>query len=210
MRTYLNEFYHQTDQNKSANINNITSIKKGKNLSNTNKIKSKTNNNISQSKSSLFLNNFFRSNKKPINNIEMNSKKNFKKRKKKTINITPYQRMGNEYILNYALDNLNKYQEDLLIKENNEDEKNNINNELNELNELNEQMSYYNNFIDNEKMNKSSKNFRTSYKHINKKEENIFNKFYNNKRYSEYFLRNDLFENYKDIQNGGKGSEEIP
>ena len=207
MQTYLNEFYHQTDQNKSANIKNITSIKKGKNLSNTNNTKSKTNNNISQSKSSLFLNNFFRSNKKPINNIEMHSKKNFKKRKKKTINITPYQRMGNEYILNYALDNLNKYQEDLLIKENNEDEKNNVNNELNE---LNEQISYYNNFIDNEKMNKSSKNFRTSYKHINKKEENIFNKFYNNKKYSEYFLRNDLFDDYKDIKNGGKGNEEIP
>jgi len=83
MQTYLNELNYRTDENKSANIKNYNSTKKDKNKFNTSNKKSKINNNISQSKSSLFLNNFFRSNKKPINNIEINSKKNFKKKKRK-------------------------------------------------------------------------------------------------------------------------------
>ena len=102
MQTYLNEINYQTDENKSANIKTYNSTKKDKNKFNYTNKKSKASSNISQSKSSLFLNNFFRSNEKPINSIEINSKKNFKKRKKKKINITSYQRMGNEYILNFA------------------------------------------------------------------------------------------------------------
>ena len=200
MKTYLSELYYQTDENKSINKKNLTSNKKEKNIFNTKNKKPKTDNKISRGKSSLFLNNFFRNNINSLNNTDINSKKNYKKRKKKKINITPYQRMGNEYILNYALDNLNKYQENLLIKEN-EDEKNNINNELSG------KINYYN---ENDKKNKTSKNFRSSYKNI-KRDENIFNKFYNNKNYSEYFLRNDLFNEKKEIKNEFKKSnEEIP
>lgn len=220
MQTYLNEMYHQTDENKSTNKNNFTSIKKeNKNKFNTINNKQKNNNIIPQSKSSLFLNNFIRVNKKTLNKSENNINKNFKKRKKKNINVNPYQKMGNEYILNFALDNLNKYQENLLVKEKPEDEKNNFNNNHFD---FNHKINYYNNFIitknenyessNNLTMNKTGKNFRSSYKKNIKKEkerelENNLPQFYtNNKNYSEYFLRNDLFnDNKKEEQN-----EEIP
>ena len=220
MKTYLNEMYHQTDENKSTNKNNFTSIKKeNKNKFNTINKKQKNNNIIPQSKSSLFLNNFIRVNKKTLNKSENNINKNFKKRKKKNINVNPYQKMGNEYILNFALDNLNKYQENLLVKEKPEDEKNNFNNNNFD---FNNRVNYYNNFIitknenyepsNNLTMNKTGKNFRSSYKKNIKKEkerelENNLPQFYtNNKNYSEYFLRNDLFnDNKKEEQN-----EEIP
>ena len=220
MQTYLNEIYHQTDENKSTNKNNFTSIKKeNKNKFNTINKKQKNNNIIPQSKSSLFLNNFIRVNKKTLNKSENNINKNFKKRKKKNINVNPYQKMGNEYILNFALDNLNKYQENLLVKEKPEDEKNNFNNNHFD---FNHKVNYYNNFIitknenyepsNNLTMNKTGKNFRSSYKKNIKKEkerelENNLPQFYtNNKNYSEYFLRNDLFnDNKKEEQN-----EEIP
>ena len=220
MKTYLNEMYHQTDENKSTNKNNFTSIKKeNKNKFNTINKKQKNNNIIPQSKSSLFLNNFIRVNKKTLNKSENNINKNFKKRKKKNINVNPYQKMGNEYILNFALDNLNKYQENLLVKEKPEDEKNNFNNNHFD---FNHKVNYYNNFIitknenyessNNLTMNKTGKNFRSSYKKNIKKEkerelENNLPQFYtNNKNYSEYFLRNDLFnDNKKEEQN-----EEIP
>ena len=220
MQTYLNEMYHQTDENKSTNKNNFTSIKKeNKNKFNTINKKQKNNNIIPQSKSSLFLNNFIRVNKKTLNKSENNINKNFKKRKKKNINVNPYQKMGNEYILNFALDNLNKYQENLLVKEKPEDEKNNFNDNHFD---FNHKVNYYNNFIitknenyessNNLTMNKTGKNFRSSYKKNIKKEkerelENNLPQFYtNNKNYSEYFLRNDLFnDNKKEEQN-----EEIP
>ena len=220
MQTYLNEMYHQTDENKSTNKNNFTSIKKeNKNKFNTINKKQKNNNIIPQSKSSLFLNNFIRVNKKTLNKSENNINKNFKKRKKKNINVNPYQKMGNEYILNFALDNLNKYQENLLVKEKPEDEKINFNNNNFD---FNNRVNYYNNFIitknenyessNNLTMNKTGKNFRSSYKKNIKKEkerelENNLPQFYtNNKNYSEYFLRNDLFNyNKKEEQN-----EEIP
>ena len=220
MQTYLNEMYHQTDENKSTNKNNFTSIKKeNKNKFNTINKKQKNNNIIPQSKSSLFLNNFIRVNKKTLNKSENNINKNFKKRKKKNINVNPYQKMGNEYILNFALDNLNKYQENLLVKEKPEDEKNNFNNNHFD---FNHKVNYYNNFIitknenyessNNLTMNKTGKNFRSSYKKNIKKEkerelENNLPQFYtNNQNYSEYFLRNDLFnDNKKEEQN-----EEIP
>ena len=220
MQTYLNEIYHQTDENKSTNKNNFTSIKKeNKNKFNTINKKQKNNNIIPQSKSSLFLNNFIRVNKKTLNKSENNINKNFKKRKKKNINVNPYQKMRNEYILNFALDNLNKYQENLLVKEKPEDEKNNFNNNHFD---FNHKVNYYNNFIitknenyessNNLTMNKTGKNFRSSYKKNIKKEkerelENNLPQFYtNNKNYSEYFLRNDLFnDNKKEEQN-----EEIP
>ena len=44
-----------------------------------------------------------------------NNLKNFKK--KKNINVTPYQGIKNEHILNLAMNNLNKYQDNLLLKE---------------------------------------------------------------------------------------------
>ena len=220
MQTYLNEMYHQTDENKSTNKNNFTSIKKeNKNKFNTINKKQKNNNIIPQSKSSLFLNNFIRVNKKTLNKSENNINKNFKKRKKKNINVNPYQKMGNEYILNFALDNLNKYQENLLVKEKPEDEKNNFNNNHFD---FNHKVNYYNNFIitknenyessNNLTMNKTGKNFRSSYKKNIKKEkerelENNLPQFYtNNKNYSEYFLRNDLFNDNKK----GEQNEEIP
>ena len=197
MQTYLNELYYQTDENRNTNVKQLTSLKKGKNIFNINNKKGKNNNNIPQSKSSLFLNNYIRPNKNLINKKESNSIKVVKKRKK-NINVNPYQKMGNKYILNYALDNLNKYQENLLIKDNKEDEKNNINN-----NNFNNKIEYYNNFIINNDsnnliMNKSLKNFRTSNK-------NNENNYYNNKKYSEYFIKNDLFNNEKELKN-----EEIP
>ena len=218
MQTYLNELYHQTGENKTTNNHNINSIKKeNKNKLNTNNKKQKNNNNIPQSKSSLFLNNFIRVNKKATFKNENNLIQNFKKRKKKNINVNPYQKMGNEYILNFALDNLNKYQENLLIKEKTEDEKNNFNN--NNI-DFSNKINYYNNFIitnnenyetsNNLKMNKTVKNFRSNYKNNIKKEkenENDLPQYYtNNKNYSEYFLSNDLFnDNKKEIEN-----EEIP
>jgi len=220
MQTYLNEIYHQTDENKSTNKNNFTSIKKeNKNKFNIINKKQKNNNIIPQSKSSLFLNNFIRVNKKTLNKSENNINKNFKKRKKKNINVNPYQKMGNEYILNFALDNLNKYQENLLVKEKPEDEKINFNNNNFD---FNNRVNYYNNYIitknenyepsNNLTINKTGKNFRSSYKKNIKKEkerelENNLPQFYtNNKNYSEYFLRNDLFNyNKKEEQN-----EEIP
>ena len=197
MQTYLNELYYKTDENRNTNMKQLTSLKKGKNIFNINNKKGKNNNNIPQSKSSLFLNNYIRPNKNLINKKESNSIKVVKKRKK-NINVNPYQKMGNKYILNYALDNLNKYQENLLIKDNKEDEKNNINN-----NNFNNKIEYYNNFIINNDsnnliMNKSLKNFRTSNK-------NNENNYYNNKKYSEYFVKNDLFMNEKELKN-----EEIP
>ena len=201
----LNELYNRTDENENINLINFTSTKKDKNIFNNTNKKKETNYNISQKKPDLFLNNYFRTIKKPLNNIEINSKENLKKRKKKKINITPYQRMGNEYILNFALDNLNKYQENLLIKDGKEDEKNNINNELNN------KFKYYNNSIGNDKMNKSTKSFRTSYKKNNNinKETNVVNNYYNNKNYSEYFIRNDLFNN-KDYKIEKEEIEDIP
>ena len=217
-KTFLNELYHQTDENKSTNNNNITSIKReNKNKFNTINKKQKKNNIIPQSKSSLFLNNFIRLNKKTSYKNESNIIPIFKKRKKKNINVNPYQKMGNEYILNFALDNLNKYQENLLIKEKTEDEKNNFNN--NNI-DFSNKINYYNNFIitnnenyessNNSKMNKTVKNFRSSYKNNIKKdkekENNLPKYFTNNKNYSEYFLSNDLFnDNKKEIEN-----EEIP
>ena len=217
-KTFLNELYHQTDENKSTNKNNFTSIKKeNKNKFNTINKKQKNNNIIPQSKSSLFLNNFIRLNKKTPYKNESNIIPIFKKRKKKNINVNPYQKMGNEYILNFALDNLNKYQENLLVKEKPEDEKNNFNN--NNI-DFSNKINYYNNFIitnnenyessNNSKMNKTVKNFRSSYKNNIKKdkekENNLPKYFTNNKNYSEYFLSNDLFnDNKKEIEN-----EEIP
>ena len=221
MQTFLNELYYQTDENKSMNMYGFSSVKKEKNLFN--KISKNTKNNIDnpKPKSNLFLNNFFRPNKtqKTQNNkiIGNNNKsiKNFKKRKKKNINVNPYQKMGNEYILNFALNNLNKYQENLLVKENTEDEKNNMNNN----NDFNNKINYYNNFLiennENEnltnlRMNKSSKNFFLSHK-SNKEDlmkennnENNFPKFYsNNKHYTEYFVKNDLFNNKNNIKDEG-------
>ena len=38
-------------------------------------------------------------------------------KKKKNINVTPYQGLKNEHILNLAMNNLNKYQDNLLLKE---------------------------------------------------------------------------------------------
>ena len=218
-KSYLNELYHQTDENKSTNNNKIPSIKKeNKNKFNTINKKQKNNNIIPQNKSSLFLNNFIRLNKKTSYKNESNVIPIFKKRKKKNINVNPYQKMGNEYILNFALDNLNKYQENLLIKEKTEDEKNNFNN--NNI-DFSNKINYYNNFIitnnnenyepsNNLKMNKTVKNFRSGYKNDIKQEKENKNDlpqyFTNNKNYSEYFIRNDLFnDNKKEIEN-----EEIP
>ena len=206
MQTYLNELYYQADENRNKNMKNLTSLKKGKNIFNVNNKKS--NNNIPQSKSSLFLNNYIRPNKNLINKKESNSIKVIKQRRKKKINVNPYQKMGNKYILNFALDNLNKYQENLLIKDNKEDEKNNINN-----NDFNNKIEYYNNFLLNNDtnnliMNKSLKNNRPSNKNNIKKEkenETNLNNFYNNNNYSEYFVKNDLFMNEKELKN-----EEIP
>ena len=228
MQTFLNELYYQTDENKSMNMYGFSSVKKEKNLFNKISKNTKNNNDNPKPKSNLFLNNFFRPNKtqKTQNNkiIGSNNKsiKNFKKRKKKNINVNPYQKMGNEYILNFALNNLNKYQENLLVKENTEDEKNNMNNN----NDFNNKINYYNNFLiennENEnltnlRMNKSSKNFFLSHK-SNKEDlmkennnENNFPKFYsNNKHYTEYFVKNDLFNNKNNIKDEGEGNEEIP
>ena len=137
MKTYLNDLHKQYKESNNTNYtSNLSSSNKKDN-----KISDINNNNqniLTKNKSGLFLNNFFHSNNKTsinnnINNINNNGKiynsfkkssnaintiKNFKKKKK--INVTPYQRIKNEYILNLAMDNLNKYQEDLLLKENNE------------------------------------------------------------------------------------------
>ena len=228
MQTFLNELYYQTDENKSMNMYGFSSVKKEKNLFNKISKNTKNNNDNPKPKSNLFLNNFFRPNKtqKTQNNKKIGSNNksiiNFKKRKKKNINVNPYQKMGNEYILNFALNNLNKYQENLLVKENTEDEKNNMNNN----NDFNNKINYYNNFLiennENEnltnlRMNKSSKNFFLSHK-SNKEDlmkennnENNFPKFYsNNKHYTEYFVKNDLFNNKNNIKDEGEGNEEIP
>ena len=95
MQTYLNEMYHQTDENKSTNKNNFTSIKKeNKNKFNTINKKQKNNNIIPQSKSSLFLNNFIRVNKKTLNKSENNINKNFKKRKRRILMLIRIKKWG--------------------------------------------------------------------------------------------------------------------
>ena len=239
MKTYLNELHKQYKDN---HINNNTS-----NLSSTNKKDqdlTNINNNIPQNKltktkSGLFLNNFFRTNnsngkiynslKKSSNTI--NTIKNFKKKKK--INITPYQGIKNEYILNIAMDNLNKYQEDLLLKETNENWNNeklkNIKTDLekeifNENN--NNDFGYYsmnnknNNIILNRKkelnqlMNKTQENFHPNnnfYKYENNKYSNENNKLNinntNNNYYNGFYIKDDIFN--QNIRNNNNHYDNI-
>ena len=122
MQTYLNEIYNHIDTNKHAYNETFISDKKDKNKYNQNsKNINKKINNLSKTKSVLFLNNFFRSDKKTSKTLNNNHNKN--KNTNKKINVNPYQKIGNKYILNYALDNLNKYQQNLLIKELEENKK---------------------------------------------------------------------------------------
>ena len=133
MKTYLNELHKKYKDSRTTNYtsNLSTTNKKDQDLSGINNIPQ---NKLTKNKSGLFLNNFFRTNntsngkiynslKKSSNTI--NTIKNYKKKRK--INITPYQSVKNEYILNLAMDNLNKCQEDLLLKENNNENWNNEN-----------------------------------------------------------------------------------
>ena len=137
MQTYLNEIYNHIDTNKHAYNETFISDKKDKNKYNQNsKNINKKINNLSKTKSGLFLNNFFRSDKKTSKTLNNNHNKN--KNTNKKINVNPYQKIGNKYILNYALDNLNKYQQNLLIKENENTKVNNpIKNKLKCFNDFN-------------------------------------------------------------------------
>ena len=226
MKTYLNELHEQCKDSHSTNYtsNLSTSNQKDEKLST-------FNNNISQNqtkyKSGLFLNNFFR--KASINtskgNINNNNIKNYKKKKK--INVTPYQGMKNEYILNLAMDNLNKYQEDILLKENNEDncKEKNMNNidyinhyEKDIDNDNNKVINYYylnnkNKDKINKAMNKTQDNFFPNdklYKKINNislinysnnEEKRNNNNNITNNYYNDFFINNDLFNNDKNIEN---------
>ena len=237
MKTYLNELHKKY---KDSHTTNYTS-----NLSTTNKKDqdlSGINNNIPQNKltknkSGLFLNNFFRTNntsngkiynslKKSSNTI--NTIKNYKKKRK--INITPYQSVKNEYILNLAMDNLNKYQEDLLLKENNNENWNNeniMNIKTNLENEMfkennNDEFGYYSmnkkydNIILNKNkqinplMNRTQENFHPSnnfYKNnisLNNKYGNDVNRLNNNtinNYYNEFYIKDDIFNKNIDNEN---------
>ena len=235
MKTYLNELHKKY---KDSHTTNYTS-----NLSTTNKKDqdlSGINNNIPQNKltknkSGLFLNNFFRTNnasngkicnslKKSSNTI--NTIKNYKKKKK--INITPYQSVKNEYILNLAMDNLNKCQEDLLLKENNNENwnnenimniKSNLENEIYKENN-NDEFGYYSmnkkndNIILNKNkqmnplMNRTQENFHPNnnfYKNnisLNNKYGYDVNRSNNNtinNYYNEFYIKDDIFN--KNINN---------
>ena len=204
METYLNKkskdnlnLYYQSKFQ--------SSNKSSKNLTNTNNNFSQ--NTLNKNKSGLFLNNFFRSNNKNNNSKiynsfkkssnTINAIKNFKKKKK--INVTPYQGIKNEYILNLAMDNLNKYQEDLLLKENIEqnwnDENiknisNNFENELNNNTDINN-INYNSLKLNNNIFNKENTTTRTIYKAQEKFNPiNTINNYYKN-----FFINNDLFNN---------------
>ena len=237
MKTYLNELHKQCKDNYNIKTNNSSS-KKDINLSKINNNNNNCQNKLTNNKSGLFLNNFFQTtNSNNSTNVKvnnsykkstntLNSLKNFKK--KKRINVTPYQGIKNEYILGLAMDNLNKYQENILLKENNEenldniiiDDENAIFDEFN--NKTNSKINYYssniinkNNSNKNQIMNKTQENFHINnqfYKNTNSannlnnisskisnKKEKINNNDINNKYYNDYFLKNDLFS--KDAQN---------
>ena len=219
METYLNDYHKKSKDNLNINYqsNFSSSIKSSKNLSD-------INNNISQNKlkknkSGLFLNNFFRSNsntyngkiynsfKKSSNTI--NTIKNFKKNKK--INVTPYQGVKNEYILSLAMDDLNKKQEDLLLKENNEQNWNeenlkkisiNLGKDLNNNNYKN--INYYASTNKNV-FNKENQITRT----MNKTQENFHPNNTINNYYKNFFINNDLFnkETNTEINKNNDSSE---
>ena len=122
MKTYLNELHQQYKENRSNNYMENSSSSKNENIPHSK---------LTKNKSGLLLNNYLRStnnkNNKKINNSYKrvsngnnnisisNNLKNLKK--KKNINVTPYQGLKNEHILNLAMNNLNKYQDNLLLKE---------------------------------------------------------------------------------------------
>ena len=128
MKTHLNELNKQYKDNNNIKTNNFSS-KKDISLSNLNR-NNDCKNKLSKNKSGLFLNNFFQiTNVNNITNVKVNNSfkkstdsintlKNFKKKRK--INVTPYQGINNEYIFGLAMNNLNRYQENILLKENNE------------------------------------------------------------------------------------------
>ena len=209
MRTYLNEIHQQYKDNiQYANYKDKNDINLPANK-------------LTKNKSGLFLNNFFRTtnannkkNEKIYNSFKkstnINSNKNLKNyKKKKKINVTPYQGIKNEYILNLAMDNLNKYQENLLLKEsigenwsgdklylnlnlNNENENSNINN----INNISNQTDNLD-FISKEKnknINILKRNSPLDKSIMNKTQENFGHK---DSYYKNYYISDELF-NYND------------
>ena len=219
MRTYLNEIHQQYKDNyQYANYKDKNDINLPQNK-------------LTKNKSGLFLNNFFRTtntnnkkNDKIYNSFKkstnINSNKTLKNyKKKKKINVTPYQGIKNEYILNLAMNNLNKYQENLLLKENigenwsedklymnlnlnNENENSNINNISNQTNNLDFSLKEKNNSINilkrNNPLDKSI---------MNKTQENFRHK---DSYYKNYYISDDLFNYNKRSKDNQKNNAPKP
>ena len=198
MKTYLNELHKHYKDNRSTN--NILNTPSSSNILETNNLSNK----LMKNKSGVLLNNCFRTtnvnnNKNvKINNSkksENNSNKNLKNfKKKKKLNVTPFQDIKNEYFLNLAMDNLNKYQENILFKENIENNLNGDNLDLNKENILNEDYGEYNTKVNNSK-NKNNRNNISNKKYhmnqiMNKTQESFNNSKLNNNNLD--FLNNDL------------------
>ena len=241
MKTYLNELHNQCKDSRSTNY---TSNVSSSNRKDEQLCKNKNNNSqnkLIKYKSGLFLNNYFR--KTNINtskgNIDITKKKSLNtinniknNKKKKKINVTPYQGIKNEYILSLAMDNLNKYQEEILLKESNEvnNIENNIENEI--LNDKNNEINYCllnsnNNILINKNKDKISKtnnntqeNFYPKDKYKNVYNLSLINKYSNNEEkrnnsnitnnyYKEFFINNDLFSNDKNSENNQNNNSSI-
>ena len=222
MKTYLNEIHQQykDNNNQYANYREKIDI----NL---------PSNKLTKNKSGLFLNNFFRAtntnnkkNEKIYNSFKKstnsnNSNKTFKNyKKKKKINVTPYQGIKNEYILNLAMDNLNKYQENLLLKENhgenwsedklylnlnlnNENESNNINN-INNISNQSHNLDF-NSVEKNKRINILNRNSPLEKSIMNKTQDNFGR--HKDSYYNNYYISDDLF-NYNDNMNDNTRSKD--
>lgn len=229
MKTYLNELHQQCKENHSTNYTSLpSSNKKDEKLYNSNSNNSK--NKLTKYKSGLFCNNYFRNTNINTQKIKDKSNKqssscinNIKTaKKKKKINVTPYQGIKNEYLLNLAMDNLNKYQEDILLK-GGEEEKwkdNNINFIDNNIEILNANNNNNLNLLNNnnilidknkDKRNKTMNNLQEKFLSNNK----IYNDKYNvslinkekrnsnnsNNYYNEFFVGDDLFTDVNNVKN---------
>ncbi len=151
--------------------------------------------------------------KKSTNSIN-NTLKNFKKKKK--INVTPYQGVKNEYILGLAMDNLNKYQENILLKENNEENFNNINILNNYNNNGNDNIIYddinSNILNNNNKLNYYSINKNNNFNNKNNSNMNSNNTTINNimnKTHDNFHSNNNYYNNITNHYGGIKNFSAI-
>ena len=200
MKTYLNELHKHFKDNRSTN--NIKNTSYPYNIVGINFLPNK----LMKNKSGVFKNNCLCTNninnnknikkynsKKSTNNSSNKNLTNFKK--KNRLNVTPFQNIKNEYILNLAMDNLNKYQENILLKENIGNNLNEDNLDLNNENKLNEINDIYNSRINNYYINKNNNNIISNKKYSNNQ---LMNKTQESFHRDQYFKNNFSYLN-KDL-----------